>query len=151
MKIQTKTRMALVEASNPTELMFKFNEMMDGVEHFSHKEPVIDLPNLTAYVIYTQQEVVIEGREDMHELKGEKFYCSDCSHFHDNKLPNGTSDCPYRHGACHGWDRVCREFWDAYEAGEDILYVPRNKDGSANKTTTKGKRYLELQKKGVVR
>ncbi len=150
MRTQTKTRMALVEASTPTELMYKFNEMMDGVGHFSHKEPVINLENLTAYVIYTEQVVVVETREDEHSLKGERFMCSDCKHFHENKQPNGSSDCPFRHGMTLGFDNVCREFWDAYENKEDILYVPRNKDGSVNRLTRKGKRYLELKKKGVV-
>ena len=150
MRTEKKTQMALVEGETPTELMVRFNEMMDRMCQYTHGEPVIDLSSLTAYVLYTEETVVVETREDEHIIKGERFFCSDCKFFHENKCTDGSSDCPHRHGMTLGFDNVCKEFWDAYENREDILYVPRNKDGSVNKTTSKGKRYLKLKSQGVV-
>lgn len=139
-----RTQIAIVEAKTPTEFAKGFNEMMDRVAHYQHEEPVIDLKTLTAYVLYTDETKMVQ------EFEGERFFCSDCRHFHDNRKPNGCSDCPYRRGEAKGADNVCKEFWDAYEAKEDILYVPRNRDGSVNKTTSKGKRYLKLKEQGMV-
>ena len=150
MRTEKRTQMALVEGKTPTELMIRFNEMMDRMSHYTHEKPVVDLGSLTAYVIYTEETIVVETRDDEHALKGEKFFCSDCKYFHENLKPNGSSDCPFRHGMTLGFDNVCKEFWDAYENHEDILYVPRNKDGSVNKTTSKGKRYLKLKEEGAV-
>ena len=150
MKTLKRTQMAIAQGSNATELMVNFNAMMDRMSHYDHEKPVVDLATLTAYVIYTEETIVLETREDEHFAKGEKFFCSDCKHFHENKLSNGCSDCPFRHGKTMGYDNVCREFWDAYEAKEDILFVPKNKDGSVNKTTSKGKRYLKLKEEGAV-
>ena len=140
-----RTQMAIVEATNIREFAEGFNKMMDRVAYFNHEEPVIDIKNFTAYVLYTD-----ETKEEVKEETGERFFCSDCRHFHDNRKPNGCSDCPYRRGETKGADNVCKEFWDAYEAKEDILYVPRNRDGSVNKTTAKGKRYLKLKEQGMV-
>ena len=153
MRTRKITQMRLVEASTPTELMYKFNEMMDEISTMSAnvKEPVISLETLTAYVVYTEQEVIAENRDDYHSLKGEIFHCSDCKYFHENDLHNGSADCPFRHGHTASYDNVCTEFWDAYEAKEDILYVPRNKDGSVNRLTNKGKRYLKLKETGAVK
>lgn len=153
MKTITRTQMRLVEAETPTELMVKFNQMLDDLARskVSFKEPVISLETLTAYVIYTEQEVIAETRADEHSLKGENYHCSDCKHYHEYHDRGRGVDCPYRHGMTMNYDPVCKEFWDAYEFGEDILFVPRNKDGSVNRATSKGKRYLELKRKGVVR
>lgn len=140
--MKTYEQIKVIEAKTPTELAEKFNEMMREIPS-KHEKPVISMETLTAYVVYTETEVV----EEKHS---ESFNCSDCKHFHEGRRPNGTSDCPYRHGDNYGWDKVCKEFWDAYEAKEDILYVPRNKDGSVNKTTTAGKRYLKLKERGIV-
>ena len=145
--------MKLVEASTPTELMYKFNEMMDEVSRLkvNADKPVISMDTLTAYVVYTEQEVVAESRDDYHALRGEHFHCGDCKYFHENDLHNGSADCPYRHGCTASYDDVCKEFWDAYEAKEEILYVPRNKDGSVNRTSKRGVRYLELKERGAVK
>ena len=150
MRTERKEQMAIAQGSNATEFMVNFNAMMDRMSHYTHEKPVIDLATFTAYVIYTQETVIVETRDDEHALKGEKFYCSDCKYFHENRKANGSSDCPFRHGMTLGFDNVCREFWDAYEAKEDILFVPRNRDGSVNKTTSKGKRYLKLKSEGAV-
>lgn len=152
MKTRTITQMRLVEATSATELMYKFNEMMDAVSRMNAnmEKPVISLETLTAYIVYTTQEVVAETREDYHQLRGEHFSCSDCKYFHENDLHNGSADCPFRHGRTASYDNVCGEFWDAYENKEDILYVPRNKDGSVNRQTNKGKRYMKLKERGAV-
>lgn len=152
MRTRTITQMKLVEASTPTELMYKFNEMMDEVSklNINMQEPVISLEKLTAYVVYTEQEVIAESRQDYHTLRGEHFLCGDCKYFHENDLHNGSADCPYRHGHTASYDDVCKEFWDAYEQHEDILYVPRNKDGSVNRATKRGVRYLELKERGAI-
>lgn len=142
-----RTQMAIVEAKTPTEFAKGFNEMMDRVAHYQHEEPVIDLKTLTAYVLYTDE---IEGEPKEEKKSENNFFCSDCKHFHENRKANGCSDCPYRRGETKGADNVCKEFWDAYDAKEDILYVPRNRDGSVNKTTSKGKRYLKLKEQGMV-
>ena len=128
MRTRTITQMKLVEASTPTELMYKFNEMMDEVSRLkvNADKPVISLDTLTAYVVYTEQEVVAESRDDYHALRGEHFHCGDCKYFHENDLHNGS-------------------------AKEEILYVPRNKDGSVNKTSKRGVRYLELKERGAVK
>ena len=149
MRTERRTQMALVEGKTPTELMIRFNEMMDRMSHYSHEKPVIDLGSLTAYVIYTEETVIVESRKDEHALKGERFFCGDCKHYHEN-FHGTSSDCPYRHGSVKNYDDVCKEFWDAYECKEDILYVPRNRDGSVNKTTSKGRRYLKLKEEGAV-
>ena len=153
MKTRKITQMRMVEAKSPTELMYQFNRMMDEISRMnvSAEKPVISLDTLTAYVVYTDYEAIPETRDDYHALQGEHFLCGDCQHFHDNDLHNGSADCPFRHGCTASYDNVCREFWDAYEAGEPILYVPRNKNGSVNKTTKRGRRYLELQKKGAIK
>lgn len=152
MKTRRITQMLLVEAETPTDLMIKFNKMMDELStfHANHEKPVISLETLTAYVVYTREELIVENRDDEHAIKGERFACSDCKYFHENKLPNGMADCPYRHGETHSYDNVCREFWDAYEAKEDILFCPRNKDGSINKATKRGKRWMELKERGAI-
>lgn len=149
MKTIKRTQMRLVEAGSPTELMVKFNQMMDELSGYRHQEPVVSLSDLTAYVIYTDEQVIAETREDRHYLAGDHYLCGDCKHYHENR--NGAyADCPYRHGNTANYDEVCKEFWDAYEQGEDILYVPRNKDGSVNKTTKQGRNYLRLKEQGVV-
>ena len=141
--------MQVVEAGSPTELMHKFNQMMDDISRLkvNAEKPVISLDTLTAYVVYTEQEVVAETREDYHALKGEHFFCGDCKYFHENNLHNGSADCPFRHGHTASYDDVCKEFWDAYEAKEEILYVPRNKDGSINRATKRGRRYANMKEK----
>lgn len=149
MRTIKRTQMRLVEASSPTELMYKFNQMMNELSESGYrlKEPIISLETLTAYVVYTDEQAIPETREDWHHLKGERFHCGDCKYYHEN-VRGAYADCPYRHGLTANYDDVCRDFWDFYESGEDILYVPRNKDGSVNKTTKKGKRYLKM--KGVM-
>lgn len=151
MRTRKRTQMKLVEAKTPSELMVKFNEMMNEVSDLglSYKEPVISLETLTAYVVFTDEMAEPETRSDWHSLKGEHFLCGDCKYYHENKV-GAHADCPYRHGLTASYDDVCKEFWDAYESHEDILYVPRNKDGSVNKTTKRGQKYLKLKAEGMV-
>ena len=143
MRIKKHTQMMLAQGANPADFTEQFNEMMEKVSRFNYEKPVVDIQSLTAYVIYTYEEREIETIEDERELHGEKFYCKDCDHFYED------GGCPFRRKTDR-MDKVCKEFWDAYENHEPIVYAPKNRDGSINKTTKQGKRYMKLKAEGAI-
>lgn len=141
MRIKKHTQMMMAQGADPADFTEQFNLLMEKVAHYNYEKPVIDISNLTAYVIYTYEEREVETITEQHEVKGEVFYCKDCIHFYEGCLYGKKTD---------RMDKVCKAFWDAYENREPIVYAPKNKDGSINKTTKQGKRYMRLLAEGAI-
>lgn len=145
---KTVKRMELVEGVSGADLMEKYNSMLDRLEgqKCSISDPVINLDKLIAYVLVTRTTKMPETLGEAHSLNGEYFNCTDCRFFRRDGRGDGNCDLRKRKGKIHSYDDVCETFWELFDNGEDVLYCPRNKDGSVNKRKKQGIRYIEWER-----
>lgn len=145
---KTVKRMELVEGTSGSDLMEKYNAMLDRLEgqKCSISDPVINLEKLIAYVLVTRTTKMPETLAEAHSLNGEFFSCSDCRFFRRDTRGDGNCDLRKRKGKVHSYADVCETFWELFDNGEDVLFCPRNKDGSINRRKKQGIKYIEWEK-----